>query len=179
MTVGSLSGPFSALHRTLSVIGIVLLMMSVPYVLQCQCHLLCVRRSRGTCVTVVIGYRESFVWQKCPPINGKLTGLDIRASKVVISLIQLDSFQFFIRIPTFIYQNQDKFRRDTQHFRWLSVFWEDNEKSMPASTNLSPYKVDIKPQKTAQIPLLSKLIVKWLHSWRIPSKGKKSTMHKI
>ena len=64
MTVGSLSGPFSALHRTLSVIGIVLLMMSVPYVLQCQCHLLCVRRSRGTCVTVVIGYRESFVWQK-------------------------------------------------------------------------------------------------------------------
>ena len=36
MNVGSLSGPFSALHRALSVIGIVLLMMSVTYVLHCQ-----------------------------------------------------------------------------------------------------------------------------------------------
>ena len=28
------------------------------------CHLLCVRRFRGICVTVMIGYREFFVWQK-------------------------------------------------------------------------------------------------------------------
>ena len=36
MNVGSLSGPFSALHCTLSEIGIVLLMMSVTYILHCQ-----------------------------------------------------------------------------------------------------------------------------------------------
>ena len=29
-----------------------------------RCHLLCVRRLRGTCVKMVIGCRESFVWQK-------------------------------------------------------------------------------------------------------------------
>ena len=29
-----------------------------------RCHLMCVRRLRGICVKMVIGCRESFVWQK-------------------------------------------------------------------------------------------------------------------